>query len=335
MKTGSLVAVPLALLVAGTALGQQPSAEDLFREGTLLFGRGETKAACERFAASYRIDVAPGTLFNLAACHEKEGLLWQARGEFLDFVDRATKAGKADKAKPAADRVAAIEQKLPRVALVFPPQSNVAAISFDGVPLAHELWDKPIPAEAGAHTIEFQAPGVVGATRSVTTGGDASVAKVDVPVLEPVPAAAPAAAAPVATSEVAMGAPSSAGGKPTRAIGFALAGAGVVALGVGAAFGVRTLGQKSDADGACGGSKGACPTVAQTQAAQKDLDGARTSALVSTVAFGVGIAAVGVGAYLVLTGGSHSEPVPAATARLHVSPTLGPDGGGLLLAGTF
>jgi hypothetical protein len=335
MRAQLPVVVLFVLSVAGGAAGQARSADDLFREGSQLFARGEIKAACERFATSYKMDAAPGTLFNLAACHEKEGLLWQARSEFMDFVDRATKAGKADKAKPAADRVAAIEQQLPRVALVFPPQSNVAAISFDGVPLAHELWDKPIPAEPGAHTIEFQAPGAVGSTRSVTTGSDASVAKVDVPVLVPAPAASPAAAAPAATPEVATAAPSSTGGKPTRAIGFALAGAGVVALGVGAYFGVHTLGEKSDADSACGGSKGACPTVAQTQAAQKDLDAARTSALVSTVAIGVGIAAVAAGAYLVFTGGSHSEPVPPATAGLRVTPTMGLYGGGLSLDGTF
>jgi hypothetical protein len=331
MRARPLAVIPFVLFVAGASAAQQRSADDLFREGSQLFARGETKAACERFAKSYAMDAAPGTLFNLAACHEKEGLLWQARGEFLDFVDRATKAGKADKAKPAADRAAVIERHLPKVELVFPPKSNVATISFDGVTLGHAEWEKAIPVDAGAHTIEFQAPGSVGATRSVTTGTDAAVAKIDVPVLEPVPAAAPAAAP--AISEAAPAPPSPSGGKSTPTLGFALAGAGVVVIAVGAYFGVRTLSEKSDANSACGGSKEMCPTTVQTQAAQKDLDDARTSALISTVGLGVGIAAVGAGAYFIFAGRSHSEPM--AAAKLRVVPTMRPGGGGLSLDGTF
>ncbi|MGH7271851.1 MAG: hypothetical protein ACREJ3_15585, partial [Polyangiaceae bacterium] len=311
---------------------QPRSADDLFREGTQLFARGEVKVACQRFEASYKLDAAPGTLFDLATCHEKEGRLWQARGEFLDFIDRATKAGKAEKAKPAVIHVGAIEARLPKVQFTFPAGSNVATVVLDGVALTKESWQSPVPVDAGTHTAEFQAPQMVAATKTVTTGADPTVTQVEVPILQPVavPAPAPVAAAPPLSPAPP---PEENHPLPMRTIGFAVGGAAVVALGVGAFFGVQALSKKSDANGACGGAGGLCATDAQTQAAQKDLDDARTSALVSTIGFGVGIAAGAAAAYLIVKGGSRSEAAPSAA--LSVLPTVGPGGGGFVASGWF
>src|SRR5688500_18545046 len=57
-------------------------AEVLFREGRQLLQRGETDAACEKFAESHRLDEALGTLLNLAVCHESQGRFASAWAEF-------------------------------------------------------------------------------------------------------------------------------------------------------------------------------------------------------------------------------------------------------------
>jgi hypothetical protein len=336
MHPRQLIAIPFVLLVAGNAAAQpQPSAEELFREGNQLFQRGETKSACERFAASYKIDLAPGTLFNLAACHEKEGRLSQARTEFRDFIDRANKAGKADKAQPAVDRVAAIEARMPKLKFAFSPEPNVQSILVDGAPLDAAEWHKPLLVDAGSHTIEFRAPDKPAATKTVTTGGDGSTATIDVPVLAPPQVASPAVAeGGPHQGEAPAREPSNRSAK--RTIAIVVGGAGIVALGIGTYFGIHTLSQKSDADKLCGAPSGttACPTDAQTRGAQNELDSARTSSWVSTLGLGVGVVAVGVGAYLFLTGGAHAGGTTAASA-VRVVPTLGPNAGGLSLSGAF
>jgi hypothetical protein len=324
---------------APLALAQQKSADQLFQEGVHLFERGEVKTACEKFAQSYQLDAAPGTLYNLASCHEKEGKLGQARQEFLDLADRAANVGKQDKARAAKDRAKAIEARLPRLVLQLPAASGVATIAVDGTPVPKEAWGAPIPVDDGTHALQFSAPGKVAQTARIEAHGAGKQVPVPVPVLADEPVAAPAApASPAAAAQTAGArqpappAPDSAAAQPSgggsgRTIGFVVGGVGVAALAAGTFFGIRALSQKSDANTACAGQNNVCPDPAHTQAAQNDLNDARTSGLVSTVAIGVGVAAVAVGAYLVFfTGGSSTE---SAHAAVGVTPS------GLFLNGSF
>ncbi len=315
--------VASVLLLVAPALAQpQPSADQLFQEGVRLFQRGETRTACERFAASYKIDAAPGTLYNLAACHEKDGKLWQARLEFLDLAERAANVGKQDKVRVAQERVKAIEARLPALKLQLPPSSNVASITVDGTALAPGVWGSPVPVEDGVHALAFTAPGKVAQSTQIEVHGAGQQATVVVPVLPDEPGAAPAPSvqppgpAPAAADATVSPAP---GGSSTRTVGFVIGGVGVAALATGAVFGVLALGQKSDADKACGGQGSVCPDAAHTSDAQSKLQSARTSGLVSTVGLGVGIVAAGLGAYFILTGGSSGTESPRAA--LAVTPT--------------
>ena len=191
----------------------------------------------------------------------------------------------------------------------------------------------PIPVDFGAHTLDFQGPDAVAATRAVTAGNDPAVVNVDVPMLDPISVTAPPPVPAAAAPEPVPSPPPR--GTRTRTIGLVVGGAGVVALGVGGYFGFHALSQKSDADSACGGQKSQCPTPSKTAAAQADLDSARTSATLSTVALGVGIVAVGVGAYLIVRGGPPSDAASAPAADLRVIPSVGPGGGGMSVAGIF
>src|SRR5690349_15059097 len=49
------------------------TADALFEAGRAAAKRGDFKEACEKFAESERLDPAPGTVFNLAECHNSLG----------------------------------------------------------------------------------------------------------------------------------------------------------------------------------------------------------------------------------------------------------------------
>lgn len=80
-------------------------------------------------------------------------------------------------------------------------------------------------------------------------------------------------------------------------LGYAIGGAGLVAIGVGTAFGISASSLRSDAEAQCrnNGDVLLCPS-----SARDSLSNADGRALVADIAWGLGLAAVGVGIYLVL-----------------------------------
>ncbi len=125
-----------------------------------------------------------------------------------------------------------------------------------------------------------------------------------------------------------------------RTAGFLVGGAGVVGLAVGGYFGLRTFSQKNDAEPYCQG----------TQCTQPGVDfreQAKSSATISTIAFGLGAAAVGVGIVLIVTSRSTSKEAPAVASSaassgpslrrpaMWMAPSVGPSAGGLSIEGVF
>ena len=93
---GALASVILcAPAVAYAGDGRSPAvtamAEALFKEGKKLLAEQKVPEACRKFESSYRIDPAPGTLINLALCHEQEGKLATAWGEFNEYAANCQK----------------------------------------------------------------------------------------------------------------------------------------------------------------------------------------------------------------------------------------------------
>jgi hypothetical protein len=335
MRALTLLALPAVVLLATVAGAQERSADDLFQEATQLFARGETKAACDKFAASYKLDASPGTLFNMAVCHEKDSRLWQARAEFLDFADRAIKVHKPEAAQPALQHLTSIEAHLPRVQLAFPDRANVTSILVDGAALEPEAWKKPFPVDGARsdHAIEFRGAGGASETRKVTTGAEGSVTKVDVPAL----AAGAGGAVDTGGGGAAVVSPAPvAAGHADHTVAYVVGGAGVVALAVGGVFGGLTFSEKGSAQNACTGgsaSNHTCSSVTAANNAQSAHTTAETYSWVSTIGLGVGVVAVGVGVALLFAGGK--EAPPPSSVGLHLVPTMGPNGGGAVLSGAF
>jgi hypothetical protein len=90
--------------------------------------------------------------------------------------------------------------------------------------------------------------------------------------------------------------------------GWIVGGVGVVALGVGAGFGMRAISLKSDADGQC-------PNHLCTPQGTSSISDAKTAATISTIGLIAGAVGVGVGAWLVLRVPSASSS-PSASAQV-------------------
>jgi hypothetical protein len=277
-------------------------AEALFRDAKKLGDEGKIAQACAKFEESQRLDPAVGTLLHLGACYETEGRTasaWAAYGGARVLAERAQQR---DRAQLASERAAELEKRLSQVVIAVAEPAEGMLVFMDGRPLREAMFSTPLPVDPGKHGISVQAPGKRIWTHKFELGAGPNTLTVNIPPLEDVQEDRRSApkAAPRQRSEPA--APKSESRtNTTRIAGFALGGVGLAAIGIGSYFGLRAASQASDADKHCNGSL--C-----TQEGLDGHDSASTSALISTIGFGVGIAGIAGGTYLVLT--SSSAPAP-------------------------
>lgn len=330
----------LALLLVGAAIvvapparaqksaDQKAAAEALFRDGRKLFQANKFAEACPKFEESYRLDPSPGTQVNLATCHEKEGKLATAWSEFKDVLARATLDNRPEREKTARERIAAIEPKLGKLVIDIAPSNVVPGLTVtrSGVSVTSAALGTPLPVDAGTYAVQVTAPGYKpwDTKVEVSNGKETRVA---IPALVKVPVDVPPPVAKV--QEEPKEAPPPPPPSNKRTIGFIAAGVGVVGLGVGTVFGVRTLSKKSASDDNC---VGGC-----TAKGAQLMDEAYSASTISNIGLGVGLVGVGVGTYLILTSNSAKEAgEPAAKAPAwRVAPSLGKDGGGVAVGGAF
>src|SRR4051812_46885407 len=106
------------LTVSGRARAEPSSAdvataEALFQEGRKLMAEGRFGEACDRFAASRRLDPGVGTSLNLADCLEKQGRTATAYGMFNETAREAQKVGDTrGREAEALARARALEPRL-------------------------------------------------------------------------------------------------------------------------------------------------------------------------------------------------------------------------------
>jgi hypothetical protein len=305
-------ALPLGLLMA-TLLVTPPSraqapnaqvAESLFQEGVSLIEAGRTREACEKFSASYRLDPANGTLQNVASCHEKEGKTATAWSEWLELAGKAARAGQKDRERLARTRATELSKDLARLELKLPPAANVAEIVVDTQPILRDAWTTSLPLDPGAHVVVFKAPGKRSTTANIVMTPGKTFA-LEVPVL------ADEGGASTTTTEPPPAAPSPPAEKEPsdtrRMTGLVVGGVGVAAVVAGAAFGVRAIALKNDAN--------CVDTLCETAGDAATRDDAKSSATISTIGFAAGLVALGVGAFLLLTS---DPPRRGASARIRI-----------------
>jgi hypothetical protein len=323
-----LAAALAAFWLQGRALADPTSADvqradALFRAAQQLLLGHQIHEACADFAESQRLDPAPGTLLNLADCHEQEGKLATAQREFVQAAEFAVRRKQGDRERFARGEAARLEKRVHKIALVL-PSGFTGVVVLDGEPLDAASLAVPRGLNPGSHEILVSAEGRRPRTVAVAAAADGATEQIVVPPLDAdAPASAappPAPPAPVATHS---GAPS---GNGLRLAGFVVGGAGIVSIALGAAFGLRAIGLKNDSASHCTGAL--CDTEGLG-----DRSDAQSSATISTIAFTVGLAATAAGVVLVLA--APRNTTPERTVSLAVRPAVGPGAGVVSLSGRW
>jgi len=273
-------------------------ARELFEQGRALMAEKKFSKACAKLAESQRLDPAPGTLLNLAVCHESEGKTATAWSEFNDALTLARRDGRKDRVEFATRHIEKLEARLSRVTVVVPEPARLSGleVSLDGVSVKKPAWGTPVPVDPGQHVVEAKAPGRVAFRTEITLGDDGAKEAVTVPELERAEAGAPPPPLSVEPGEAHdTGVDSS--GSSQRTVGYVVGGVGLVALGVGGFFGLRAFSRWDERNAHCTDA-GCDPTGVEAG------DDANRAAMVANVGIGVGLAGLAVGTYLVLSSGS-------------------------------
>jgi hypothetical protein len=278
-------------------------AEALFRAGRELMTSGDVAQACPKFAESQRLDPKPGTLMNLALCHEKAGRTASAWSEYLQAAELARRAGQSERESVARTRARALESTLAHVVLQESTTPN-AAVTLDGQAIGAGAYGTAIPVDFGDHVIVVSAPGKKTATVSFIVSTAAEQQTVRVPALDDEEVASPPKAAISLEPPPVLPHRESDGRAVGRTWGYVAGGAGLALLGVGTYFGLHAFAEKNVVEDECG-------KVFCTSRGLGAINDMKTSEAVSTITIAAGVAAVGAGVFLLLTNVPRRPSKPA------------------------
>lgn len=253
----------LALSASHRARGQQgePSRDGaaalaLFDEGRKLLADGDVAGACVKFQESHRMNPLPGTLLNLANCHEKLGKLSTAWGEYREALTLARVDNRADRIQFAEVRLAAIEPRLPMLVIQLGPElAGIEGLQVlrDGVVLGTASMGVRLPVDPGAHVVEARAPGrapfrveVQAVEGGVHTVGISGLEPVDTPAEPKPPVAVPVAPKPVVVPPPPK--PTERGPSPLWISGWTVGGLGAATAIAGIIAGAYAISEESAAE---------------------------------------------------------------------------------------
>jgi tetratricopeptide (TPR) repeat protein len=313
MQRRGLVLALLATTATASADEKTERADALFNEGKALFDKDLTQA-CAKFEESLKFNSqAIGTLLNVALCDEKLGRYASAVAKFTEARDRASEQGMSVHLKAAEEHIAALADKVPHVTIKFsvPPLTETTIVIDEKLIPFDSIANYPI--DPGEHGITVSAPGhLPHKTRfSVLAGEDKDVA---VPRLD--------RSVTVRSSR--------------RTIGKIVTATGLAAFGTGVVIGLVAKSRYDDALGRCvqiddPNDPDPMKMIYQCDPDEFEATGtAHTLGTVGTVVGGIGLVAVGVGAYLWLRG-----PKDESNRSVSLVPQLGPESVGFVAAGRF
>jgi len=320
-----VLALLLGTATAARAETDKARADASFEEGKRLLQAGDWPGACASFEASFAADPAVSAAVKIARCNAHDGKLVAALAEYRRALElnhslqQTPQRVKELEALITSD-LAALEPRIPKLSLVMTPRPSGLEVSVNGTLVPGESLAAPFPVDPGETEIIVRAPGYreQRLTPRIAEGVLHELSLELVAEPPPASAVAPSAPAPVPAvgSQVGLGKPVNTdvldreAGSGQRTLGVVVGGAGALALGVAAYFGVKTLVLVDDAAPHCPGN--ACDHEGYGMI--QDAGDAQTLGFVSG---GLGAALVATGAVLYLTAPSaRTRPSPTATARL-------------------
>lgn len=340
LASSALFAV-LVASAAPAAAQDVAASEAQFERGLAAMQKGDFAIACPAIEESYRLDPRAGTMFTLAECENQRGRTATAATRYEDYLsfharlppDLQQRQG--DRPRLAASQRDALRARAPKLTIVVPGDAPAGAtVTRDGIALAAPSWGVALPVDPGEHVVRIEAPGRAPVEQRVTIA-DGQTQTVELALGAVVDGAPPGPSGQV-TGPTPPPAPGDGGLTGVQTGGLVLGAVGLVGLGVGSVFGLVAMGHAADADDACPGEPvngvTECEDPARAQTAREAADAASTPGALSTIAFGVGAAALVGGVLMIALGGDDADE--AATG---VRPVFASDGRGAYAGarGTF
>lgn len=281
-----------------------------------------------KFAASQKIDPQAGTVIFLARCYEETGKLASAWVRYIEAADMAKRARQESRRVFAEKKATELEPRVPRLRIQL--SEELAALPGltvirNGEPIGTELVNTATPVDPGPHEVTINASGYRPFTGSATAEEGKEVV-IEV-VLEPVP---PGAEEGTETTPAGTGEPAAAGGSSRKTVAYAVGGVGAAALAVGLGFGLSARSAWNDAvEAGCNEDNPNDDGTIPCSLEGDELAGkARSRAMISNIAIGVGAVAVAAGVVLYVT-------APSGEERAALVPQVGPDQVGVVFTGRF
>jgi hypothetical protein len=326
--------VALAIGLAGIASpGNSPAAtpsesaaaQALFDKARQLMTAGKYAMACPKLEESQRLDPSTGTLLNLGACYEHQGRLASAWTKFLEADASARASGSLERAAAARERAGTLAPRLAKMVI------NLGGAHLEGLQVRRDgelvgaaQWGVAIPLDSGEHIVVVSAPARKSWQTKVTLQGDGSTVSVAVPELEPLPSGNSSGATPDSAIEPHPAAEvrsTTNGARGLRIASYAALGVGVVGLGVGTAFGLRSMSQRKQADDICP-DPNRCP-ISQRDTVEGLDQGAKSAKTLATIGFVAGGVAAGAGITLLVLANGKQAPTATSPPGPHLRPWVG------------
>ncbi len=320
MRRTFAVVASLALVFSAVPARAAEDPELLFSEGNALMEQDKYAEALERFERAQRLDPGVGTQFNIAVCHQKLGHLAVAYRNFVEVQRFAHAAGKTQREDAAKQKLEDLTPKLSYLVIASQDPEDVL-VRVDSEIIDKAAWSF-IPVDAGTHRIEASAPNRKSWVSDVAAPPSGQHADVMVPVLLTVEGKTV-----TVTKETT---------NTKRTAGYVVGGVGVVGLAAAGVTGLMILDAKSTANKHCNqppDNHCVDPTTGfQDKTGTDAVTQGKTLVPINWVAWGVGVAGIGVGAFLSLTSGKKEEK-PSTTPKVSFSPL--PGGGYIGLSGAL
>jgi hypothetical protein len=313
-------------------------ADRLFQEAHAALEADDWGAACAKFRASMRYDISVSTQLNIARCHEREGKLVEAWGDYnrarllnRDTPDAERRASLGQYVEEAA---AKLEARLPRLRVVVPQPPPDLVISSDGRVLGPLAAGEPVPLDPGPHVVEVRAPGYRSERRAIemVEGQTAELVVTLEPGEDDEARAAPVEPAPVAPVAPAPPPPRPAPhASGTPAWAWASGAIGLAAAGVAIGLGADSASARSELADNCE-AQGMSFVCSSARYSQRDIDDlVRRANLHLGVAVGLGAVSVAALAAAVV-GVASGETTEKETYAL---PFFAPNGAGFVAGHRF
>jgi tetratricopeptide (TPR) repeat protein len=172
---GAAAAVCAVASPAPARADDSASAQALFDEAVALKAKEEWAKACPKFASSYKLDPALGTLLNLANCYEKVGQIASAWAKWEEAYQWATK-NNDNRAEYAMKQRDALVPRLSKLTITVTSPVPGLSIERDTSAVSEAMYGTALPVDPGAHSVFIKRDDEILKTEKITVAEAQSAA---------------------------------------------------------------------------------------------------------------------------------------------------------------